>query len=302
MRRLAIFTAGIFLFLWSGVSSLEEMPRITMMVAPDKITVGDRVTLTFQVDLPKDSHIVSARFKENFVDLAVKETGKSIPASLEGGKVRYTVWAIVTAYTTGTFSIPPLSVAVKHPDGTETTLESLEETFEVASIIPEGDPMTDIRDIQEVVSLPTFLIWPWLLMGLSVFSVVLFSIFLRRKRKVKTAPSLSPHLSALEALEKIETMGWAYRDRKEYYFLVSGVLRRYLEERFGINAPEKTTEEFMASASTHPLLTETQKELLHRFLKECDLVKFARFDPDGEETSAVGREARYFIQQTGGMN
>ena len=65
-----------------------------------------------------------------------------------------------------------------------------------------------------------------------------------------------------------------------FYVAVSAVLRVYLEERFGLHAPERTTEEFLhevehADASGAAWLSTAHVLELRRFLQQCDLVKFA---------------------------
>jgi hypothetical protein len=61
---------------------------------------------------------------------------------------------------------------------------------------------------------------------------------------------------------------------------VSNTLRLYLEERFNLRAPERTTEEFLVELRTSRHLTVDQKQSLGEFLESCDLVKFARFEPN----------------------
>ena len=65
------------------------------------------------------------------------------------------------------------------------------------------------------------------------------------------------------------------------------VVRQYLENRFGLQAPEMTTEEFLHIAASVPVddstLLQDHREPLRDFLTECDLVKFAKYGPDEEQ-------------------
>ena len=56
----------------------------------------------------------------------------------------------------------------------------------------------------------------------------------------------------------------------------SETIREYIEQRFGIVATQRTTEEFMQSvlAGANSSLAQ-HRELLSQFLQQCDLVKFA---------------------------
>ena len=53
------------------------------------------------------------------------------------------------------------------------------------------------------------------------------------------------------------------------------IIRRYLEDRFELRAPELTTEEFLTVAGTPVLLSHEHQKLLRDFLRQADLVKFA---------------------------
>ena len=68
-------------------------------------------------------------------------------------------------------------------------------------------------------------------------------------------------------------------DPNRFCTVVSDTVRLYLEERFTLRAPERTTEEFLIELRASPHLTVDQKQSLGSFLESCDLVKFARFEP-----------------------
>jgi len=63
-------------------------------------------------------------------------------------------------------------------------------------------------------------------------------------------------------------------------------VRRYLEDRFRLRAPEMTTEEFLQAAQQNPQLPREHRSSLGRFLTEADMVKFARHIPELEEAGA----------------
>ena len=103
-------------------------------------------------------------------------------------------------------------------------------------------------------------------------------------------------LRELDALQEKQLIENGYL--KEYYSLLSGIIRTYLEKRFLISAPEMTTEEFLQFAQRSSELTSDQRLKLHEFLQSCDLVKFARFKPGVDETHKAHENACAFIQET----
>ena len=273
-----------------AVSAAEVVkPRLSAEIDRPRITVGDRVRLTLKVDAPEGSQCVFPDLKERVGGLDVKGVRKG-PDTFE---------AILTSYAVGSFAIPPLSVKVSLPDGSETTLETLQLFVEVASVVKEGDPMADVRDIKGPVALPGFFLSPWVLLGVLFLGAIFVLIYFLRK-KVHPEPAIPPppHVVALEALDKLDLELLFERDVKEYHFLVSAILRRYLEDRFGVKAPEQTTEEFLESVSKNHVLDVSQKKLLESFLAQCDLVKFAKLTPPSQEARQISHIARGFIHQT----
>ncbi len=81
-----------------------------------------------------------------------------------------------------------------------------------------------------------------------------------------------------------------------FYVRLSSILRQYIEWRFKLRAPEQTTEEFLALASGGLIVT--HRDLLSTFLHQCDLVKFARHQPDRSDMQNAFDSAVAFIEQT----
>jgi len=83
-----------------------------------------------------------------------------------------------------------------------------------------------------------------------------------------------------------------------WFVALSAIVRRYLEQRYEIRAPELTTEEFLQVATARPELTMEHRGLLTSFLERCDQVKFAGYRPDADESLATLKAARGFVEDT----
>lgn len=83
-----------------------------------------------------------------------------------------------------------------------------------------------------------------------------------------------------------------------YYVGCSHALRVYLEERFGLRAPERTTEEFLAEAERGGPLSAEHCITLRAFLSQCDLVKFAMHAPTEEQHLHAMAIAENFVYAT----
>ena len=117
-------------------------------------------------------------------------------------------------------------------------------------------------------------------------------------RIVKLKPQLPAHVIALNEIERIKTDNeWrASGNTKEYYTALTDALREYINNRFGFNAMEMTTEEIIAR-----LLQVKDKESiseLKEILQTADLVKFAKFNPPTNENDRNLLNAVEFINDT----
>src|SRR5205814_9159516 len=108
-------------------------------------------------------------------------------------------------------------------------------------------------------------------------------------------PVIPPHVRAKNKLREALSL---ISDPRLFCIAVSDALRVYLEERFNFRAPERTTEEFLLDLQRTTLLSPEQKESLASFLQECDLVKFARFEPNEHELRRLHDAALRLIDET----
>jgi hypothetical protein len=59
-----------------------------------------------------------------------------------------------------------------------------------------------------------------------------------------------------------------------------------------------TTEEFLYSMRDTGTLTGRQKNTMKDFLSRCDVVKYARYNPDSTEIEGIFLTAKQFIDET----
>ncbi|HXG49515.1 MAG TPA: hypothetical protein VNO52_17970, partial [Methylomirabilota bacterium] len=110
-----------------------------------------------------------------------------------------------------------------------------------------------------------------------------------------TPPPVPPHVRARRRLEEALAH---LADARQFCFLVSQALRTYLEERFHLRAPERTTEEFLIEMQSSSHLLPDQKASLADFLQRCDLVKFARFEPTEAALRELHESALRLVDET----
>ena len=153
-----------------------------------------------------------------------------------------------------------------------------------------------IRDTRQSRSIPH--LWFWALFTAGVIALIGLGAWLRHWLRYGEFFKMQPHEIALQHL------GEACRLRdpdytREYSYEVTQILRRYIEERFGIQKVLLPTEEFLCELTVSPAaLPASHRRLLAIFLEHYQLAKsagwyYCRLDLEVMHLSAVE-----FVSQT----
>ena len=128
---------------------------------------------------------------------------------------------------------------------------------------------------------------------------LLVSRWLRRPKKLPPPPPPRPPWDvALEALHDIRHSGLTREGRfAEVFDRVSDVLRRYLGDRYGYDGLESTTREALVSLrETTPAIEDLPG--IESFMRDADLVKFARLTPSEGECLDLMTRAESIVTRT----
>jgi hypothetical protein len=156
----------------------------------------------------------------------------------------------------------------------------------------------DIRGIKPPVAIPNgwALVW-WALAALALIAAAEAAWRRWRKQRLIAPPAVvvPPHIRAKQKLAEALLF---ISDSNQFCTAVSSTIRYYLEERFNLHAPERTTEEFLSELQMSRHLTRDQKLSLAEFLESCDLVKFARFEPTETALRQLHDSALRLVDET----
>ena len=166
------------------------------------------------------------------------------------------------------------------------------------SVLGTGASTNALRDIKPPVEIPNAWAWVWwtlLVLAVAALAFWAWRYWQKRREQAKVVPAIPPHIRAKQKLrEALAIIG----QPREFCILVSDTLRWYLEERFDFRAPERTTEEFLYELQGSKLLTPDQKDSLSEFLRRCDLVKFAKYEPGQPELEDLHASAMRLVEET----
>lgn len=301
-----LFTLCIFMLFLRSVHAQEGMTAALTSEQQD-LTVGDVVDLLLEVSHPAGEHVIFPQLGQTWGDFEVREQSPPAVMTHEDGSQSSQQTIAVTLWAPGSFTTPLLTVTVSTPSGALSEVRVEPVTLRVLSVLEEGD--TDLRALKPQATLWYLPLWVWQLAGLLLAIFILFVILLLIYRIVSKPRATLPDMPdirpayqiALDDLASIrEQQLPAQGDFKRHYSLVSGVLRRYLVQGYGISAMDQTTsqiKEGLEGISESSIAPEHKKELMS-ILAEADFVKFANVEPEIEAAEQLTERVRVLILAT----
>lgn len=282
-----------------------EVPiDLRIAVAPQQVALLQpiEVTLDLFVRTGLEVEFAPTVDKNDFLVVATERA----PSPLFDGTWRRTTLRLQPVRGPGELVLPPFTAKQK---GGDVAASTPEQRIEVLTSLPDAPPNAElptlVGDATEPVGAPfptPLRPWPWLLGGAAVLGLC-GAWWWWRARQVAVehahAVALPPHVRALRELQRLQGLARTTRPEVERFYVdVSMVLRVYLEERFSLRAPERTTEEFLRELEGGSALARDHRGELERFLRQCDLVKFAAFAPTDSDHQATWQLAVGFVEAT----
>lgn len=137
----------------------------------------------------------------------------------------------------------------------------------------------------------------WL--AVAVGAALVLGWWMRRSRKMQprdagAAPIPDAWAEALRALERLAAR-LVPAESRAYGIAATDVLRRFVERRYGLEAPRLTTSEFLLVARGCEAMPGPAREGLERFLAACDWMKFGRAQAEGVELERMHEAAVAFV-------
>lgn len=285
--------------------------KVTARVWPAKPTLGDPIYLRLEIEAPAGIS-VAAPFQhagdQRLGRFTVPDFSRDSQRKPGGEHIEKQTYTL-EASSSGRHRIPPLRfemidarAGAGSAGGAAQELLTDEIPLEIAPIAAaaanaELVPMLGELDAQVGGTNPLTIAGIASALLVLVSGALLAVRALRARRRI--AKQRSAYDEAVAQLRALEDRGAPDSAAADAWFVeLSAIVRRYLEHRYEIRAPELTTEEFLVVATARPELREDHRGLLTQFLERCDRVKFAGYRPDADESLATLAAARGFIEDT----
>lgn len=293
----------LVLALAAGALAADPGPvAVKSAVEPARVTIGTPIRYTIEVTADPSVQVIVEQPTERIGDLDIIDFGVE-PTRTVGGKHVILRWFSLVGWTPGEVELPAPGVRWKRGDAEPETVATSPTKLTIESVLATAPDAKDIRDIKGVEPVPADL-RPYYAAGtvllLLALAIWLFRRWRRRPERAQAAAPPPPaHEIAAKALADLARRRLPHEGLfVEHYTTLAAIVRTYVEQRFALRAPEMTTEEFLVTSARDARLAGAHRTLLGQFLRECDLVKFARHVPavvDGERALAA---AARFVAET----
>jgi len=279
--------------------------KLTVQLDRTEATVPEQLTLNISLQAEIGVEAGLPEIGQTLGDFAVVSSNDA-PVAIDGVYRRQERAIKLESVIPGKCSVPPIEVAFadRRPkaDGSNNVYEDKVATEPITVTIAQS-----LADAKGPLGLPMSWQYRLLLWALGVVAAMVLIAFAarwwRRRHVAKPEPlwarRMVLHDWALSELDKLIAENLVGRGMvQEYYYRINGLLRRYIELRFGLMAGEQTSEEFIRDLQRSARFDQRHREVLQRFVAACDPVKYAKYQPQPDEIDWVHAAAREFVNET----
>lgn len=294
----------LLLLLLAGYTSFAQEEKAGARIDAAQITVGDQARLFVEAQHnPATSKLQWAAIPDTFNGLEVVEKGK-IDTIKNGNIVTYKQRVLITGFDSGMHVVPRFIFTVLPNGGTPTALQT--DSFPILVQPVAVDTTKPFKGIKDIVGVESS--WKdyigYIIGGILLAVLIAVVIVYLRKRKqpapapIPEGPKETPNEKAIRLLNELEQQKlWENNNPKEYHTQLVDILRIYMEERFGVNVMELTSDEILHKVALHKEMT-SHRMLLSNIFYIADLAKFAKAQPTPQEHMAAMDYAKQFILAT----
>ena len=295
----------LFILMLCPLSTMAQGVSVEAKIDSIALFIGEQTGVTLTVIAPKDKAVqMPALQAKQYVTQGIEivDIEKDDTTELDDNMRQIARKYILTSFDENAYMIPPFTVKVAGKDYKTNPLALKVMTFDVDTL--HLDQFFGPKDVQD----NPFLWSEWSpLFWLSFIMLLLIAIggylYIRLKHnkpiisRILIVKHIPAHQKALTAIDKIkQEKKQTSEDQKTYYTRLTDTIRQYINERFGFNAMEMTSDEIIARLQESK--DSTMIDELRDLFQTADLVKFAKYSTLINENDLNLVNAVSFIDQT----
>ena len=304
-RASSCFAIELFIFAFCilhsafGATFSRDNIEVSITTSPEKVRLDRDFELILQwtapegldVVLPKDfsDRLEGLKIEGSYEDEAVSANGliqrtlhlrtRPVPAASE---YRFAPFPVLYGNGQDWFPTKPI-------------------VFEAESLLKEGESVGGdvVVDLKPIWIMPSWkVIGRWALGALAALCGIgiLYFVYRKVRRRIVIMRMAPRERALLELRELLDRHLPEKGETKRFYLLLTGIVRRYIERRHKVRAPELTTEEFLKEATQHPAFSSETLTRLREFLAAADMVKFAGIAASAETVEHSTAAARRYLE------
>jgi len=265
----------------------------------DVVDVGRDFMMTVTAKAPAGKSVTLPDLRDRLNGFQVAEDFAEEPmVAADGTTTKITRWRLVPEPLAKRYRLAPFVVTVTEGESASTFYTApVKFASPAAREAVKGDEMEIMpkRDLPPL-SWKLVGIIAGILAGLAALVSIIYLVVRKIKLMVKIH-RMSPIERAMYELDVLLKKGLPGRGFfKDFYVELTMVVRRYIERRHSMRAPNLTTEEFLRAAQDNPAFTREAIAELKKFLESSDLVKFAGVEATPEMADLATVKARDYLQ------
>jgi hypothetical protein len=285
-----------------GLPTPEKLPAVQVDLSTSQPKVGEHVDLHLRVSAKE--RLVLPPVSE-WIDPAIEVLSQSSDSVSNDD-----IWTEDHHLTLSLFQVTNLSLFAKTKIAT--LAEPPEEidlpftSIEVQSVLTDedtspkfgNDTLPDFRGSEALRRRKRNMIISAIAVWLTLLTAAI--IWWRLSRRPKPLPPpVPPAQIALRDMEILsQSEAWKLPDVDACAVQLSLILRTYIENRFDIQAPDQTTEEFLELAEIRAPWPESNQAGLKQFFAVTDQIKYAAARPGADVLEDLLAAARAFVNST----
>lgn len=265
--------------------------------------VGDYINYTIEVSHHQELRLLKPALSDYLKDVEIIRTDEPIVQDSDGTK-KIIYQFILSKYDSSDVIIPAIPVLYNLGKDT-TSMRAMTNPVQFVVRTLQVVTSTEIKDVKPPIQFPMDLLMIILILLGVIILIAVATYFYKRHQKKKqkkierkTVYVIPPHVKALTELHALEEKKlWQQGMIKEYHSEITQIIRSYFEDRFKILALESTTTEIMQQLK-RVVITDNIFGTVNEFLKNADLVKFAKFKPHSSVNEEMMQQALEIVENT----
>lgn len=290
--------------------TLSEAQDVRVKTAFDtsRIYIGDQVKFSVIIEKPAGLSLIYPLFSDTLVkNIEILKGPVTDSAEISAGMIRLIQEYLVTSFDSGFYQVPPVYAELNTRSGIKRFYSDYSWLEVMRVKITPPDTASAIFDIIDPAKVPLTAgeIIPWGLLAVALALIIWLAIRIikrfRRTGKEVVKPLITEpaHVIAFRKLENLKAEKlWQKGEVKQYYSLLTGIIREYIMNRYGVQALEMTTPEIIETLFGKNRENDESSRKLKTLLTGGDLVKFAKYQPEPSENELHFELATEYVKYT----